>query len=136
MPLLGLVLGLIGLKKEPAGKGMAITGVIFNGLMIAGWVVLVMMLLGFGTAAVVSRAQPSHCLQDRARRAAWRRARPRWFADAKVGQAAPASLAQRAGTTYPCPTLACSPQKETPGIGQGGGSPVPDVSNHTKAGDR
>lgn len=46
-----------GLKKEPAGKGMALTGVILNGLMIAGWVMLVMLLLGvgmFGTAAAVN----------------------------------------------------------------------------------
>lgn len=57
VPLVGLVLGIAGLKKEPAGKGMAVTGVILNGLMIAGWVLLVMMLLGlgiFGTAAAVS----------------------------------------------------------------------------------
>lgn len=57
VPLLGLILGLIGLKKEPAGKGMAVTGVILNGLMITGWVLLVMLLLGvgmFGTAAAVN----------------------------------------------------------------------------------
>lgn len=36
---------------------MAVTGVILNGLMIAGWVMLVMLLLGvgmFGTAAAVN----------------------------------------------------------------------------------
>ena len=57
VPLLGLILGLIGLKKEPAGKGMSVTGVILNGLMITGWVLLVMLLLGvgmFGTATAVN----------------------------------------------------------------------------------
>lgn len=56
VPLLGLILGLVGVKKEPAGKGMAVTGIILNGLMIAGWVLLFVFLFSlgvWGTAATV-----------------------------------------------------------------------------------
>ncbi|GAB2713953.1 DUF4190 domain-containing protein [Arthrobacter bambusae] len=57
VPLLGLILGLVGIKKEPAGKGMAVTGIILNGLMIAGWVLLFVFLFSigvWGTAATVN----------------------------------------------------------------------------------
>ncbi|MFK4298588.1 hypothetical protein ABH924_003759 [Arthrobacter sp. GAS37] len=57
VPLLGLILGLVGIKKEPAGKGMAITGIILNGLMIAGWVFLIVLLFGgmiWGTTATIN----------------------------------------------------------------------------------
>lgn len=48
VPLLGLILGIVGIKKEPAGKGMAVTGIILNGLMIAGWVLLIVFLFTVG----------------------------------------------------------------------------------------
>ena len=41
LPLIGFVLGLVGLKKEPAGRGMAITGVVLSGLILAVWAVLI-----------------------------------------------------------------------------------------------
>ncbi|KZC93909.1 MULTISPECIES: hypothetical protein [Clavibacter] len=33
-PLIGLVFGVIGIRKEPAGRGFAITGLILNGLLL------------------------------------------------------------------------------------------------------
>ncbi|CAN01473.1 hypothetical protein [Clavibacter michiganensis] len=33
-PLIGLVFGIIGFRKEPAGRGFAITGLILNGLLL------------------------------------------------------------------------------------------------------
>ncbi|MBM7410605.1 hypothetical protein JOE38_000428 [Clavibacter michiganensis] len=33
-PLIGLVFGIIGIRKEPAGRGFAITGLILNGLLL------------------------------------------------------------------------------------------------------
>ncbi|MGG7465998.1 hypothetical protein [Plantibacter sp. YIM 135347] len=41
LPLVGLVLGILGAKREPAGRGMAVTGIILNGLFILGWTLLV-----------------------------------------------------------------------------------------------
>ena len=41
LPLIGFILGVVGLKKEPAGRGMAITGVVLSGLILAIWVVLI-----------------------------------------------------------------------------------------------
>ncbi|WP_368410564.1 DUF4190 domain-containing protein [Kocuria sp.] len=41
LPIIGFVLGLVGLKKEPAGRGMAITGVVLSGLILAIWAVLI-----------------------------------------------------------------------------------------------
>jgi len=50
VPLVGLILGFVGIRKEPAGRGMAITGLILNGIIIAGWVILflIMLLAGIG----------------------------------------------------------------------------------------
>lgn len=45
VPLVGLILGFLGLKRDPAGKGMAITGLILNGLMILGWALLVLIVV-------------------------------------------------------------------------------------------
>lgn len=53
-PIVGVVLGHMGLKREPAGRGMAIAGLVMNylsvALLIAG-VVLVMLLVFAGIAA-------------------------------------------------------------------------------------
>lgn len=46
LPLVGGILSLMGLRREPAGRGMAITGLVLNGLCLAGWVLLALM--GFG----------------------------------------------------------------------------------------
>ena len=45
VPIVGLVLGVIGLQREPAGRGMAIAGLILNGLMLVGWILIVLFVL-------------------------------------------------------------------------------------------
>lgn len=42
VPIVGLVLGIVGLRREPAGRGMAIAGLILNGLMLVGWILVVL----------------------------------------------------------------------------------------------
>ncbi|MGG7452422.1 DUF4190 domain-containing protein [Plantibacter auratus] len=59
LPVVGFVLGLMGLRREPAGRAMAITGVVLNGLFLLGWAALVVLwvfvmgglLAGVGSAA-------------------------------------------------------------------------------------
>jgi len=46
VPIVGLVLGIVGTRKEPAGKGMAIAGIIINGIMLVGWAILAFILVG------------------------------------------------------------------------------------------
>lgn len=48
VPLVGLVLGIVGLKKEPAGRGMAVAGLILNGLFVVGWLLLIVFVFGVG----------------------------------------------------------------------------------------
>ncbi|MDN5813663.1 MAG: DUF4190 domain-containing protein [Arthrobacter sp.] len=48
VPIVGLVLGIIGLQREPAGKGMAIAGLILNGLMLLGWLLLIAAIIFLG----------------------------------------------------------------------------------------
>jgi hypothetical protein len=43
VPIAGLVFGVIGIKREPAGRGMAIAGLILNGVMLIGWVLLIIL---------------------------------------------------------------------------------------------
>ncbi|WP_085528541.1 DUF4190 domain-containing protein [Kocuria massiliensis] len=57
LPIIGLILGLVGLRKEPAGRGMAITGVILSGLIVLGWVVIFLFLFGIIGGAAVSGTQ-------------------------------------------------------------------------------
>jgi hypothetical protein len=45
IPLAGLILGWLGLQNKPAGKGMAVTGLILNGLTLLGWVLLVLLVV-------------------------------------------------------------------------------------------
>ena len=47
VPVIGFILGLTALKSEPAGRGMAITGIVLNGLMLLGWIVFVGFILLF-----------------------------------------------------------------------------------------
>lgn len=54
LPIIGFVLGLVGLKKEPAGRGMAITGVVLSGLILAIWAILIFSgigLIGLGLSS-------------------------------------------------------------------------------------
>lgn len=54
VPIAGLILGFIGLRKEPDGKGFAITGVVLNGIMLLAWgvgvIVSVVLFLATGAA--------------------------------------------------------------------------------------
>ncbi|WP_285026658.1 DUF4190 domain-containing protein [Plantibacter sp. ME-Dv--P-122b] len=43
LPIVGFVLGLMGLRREPAGRAMAITGVVLNGLFLLVWAALVLL---------------------------------------------------------------------------------------------
>lgn len=40
MPIVGLVFGILGLKREPAGRTMAISGIVLNSICLALWLVL------------------------------------------------------------------------------------------------
>jgi hypothetical protein len=55
VPVIGFILGLTALKSEPAGRGMAITGIVLNGLMLLGWIVVVglflLFVVGIGAAS-------------------------------------------------------------------------------------
>jgi hypothetical protein len=52
-PGVGLVLGIMGARREPAGRGFAIAGIVLNVIALAGWVLAVLLVLFvFGVAAV------------------------------------------------------------------------------------
>lgn len=40
VPIVGLVFGILGAKREPAGRGMALAGMILNGVMLLGWILV------------------------------------------------------------------------------------------------
>ncbi|MGO2004495.1 MULTISPECIES: DUF4190 domain-containing protein [Micrococcaceae] len=48
VPIVGLVLGIIGLRREPAGRGMAIAGIIINSLTLLGWLLLIIFVVAIG----------------------------------------------------------------------------------------
>ena len=50
VPVIGLVLGIMALKREPASRTMAIWGVVLNGVMLAGTVIATLGALVFGLA--------------------------------------------------------------------------------------
>ena len=50
VPAAGLVLGILALKREPAGRTMAIWGIALNGVMLAGAVLITLVALAFGVA--------------------------------------------------------------------------------------
>ena len=49
-PVAGLVLGVMALRREPAGRTLAIWGIVLNGLMLAGAIVFTAIALVFGLA--------------------------------------------------------------------------------------
>ena len=53
VPIAGMVTGFMGLKREPAGKGFAVTGLILNGLCLIGWVIGVFVLVTLGSAFLI-----------------------------------------------------------------------------------
>lgn len=59
VPLVGLILGIIALKREPAGRAMSLTGIIVSAVMLLAWVAVVFFFIlfaigVFGTAATYS----------------------------------------------------------------------------------
>ncbi|SFR87900.1 protein of unknown function [Agromyces sp. CF514] len=50
VPAVGLVLGIMALKREPASRTMAIWGIVLNGVMLAGTVLVTFGALLFGLA--------------------------------------------------------------------------------------
>ncbi|KQX06587.1 MULTISPECIES: hypothetical protein [unclassified Leifsonia] len=49
-PVAGLVLGIMALRREPAGRTLAIWGIVLNGLMLAGVVLFTAITVVFGLA--------------------------------------------------------------------------------------
>ncbi|MGK9147811.1 DUF4190 domain-containing protein [Plantibacter flavus] len=43
LPVIGLVLGIMGARKEPAGRAMAVTGIVLNGVFVLVWAALVLL---------------------------------------------------------------------------------------------
>ena len=55
LPIVGLILGVMGLKREPAGRGMAIAGIAINAIILAFVVlslILFAILIGLGLLAI------------------------------------------------------------------------------------
>lgn len=50
VPIVGLVLGVMALKREPASRTMAIWGIVLNAVMLAGAVLVTLGALAFGLA--------------------------------------------------------------------------------------
>jgi hypothetical protein len=50
VPIVGLVLGIMALKREPASRTMAIWGIVLNAVMLAGAVLVSLGALAFGLA--------------------------------------------------------------------------------------
>ncbi|MDR2320427.1 MAG: DUF4190 domain-containing protein [Microbacterium sp.] len=48
VPIAALILGIAGLRKEPAGRGMAVTGVIISSLILVVWALIVVVILAVG----------------------------------------------------------------------------------------
>lgn len=59
VPVVGLILGIVGLRKEPAGRGMAIAGLVLNGLFVLGWalVIIFVFVIGIGAATTSTYQQ-------------------------------------------------------------------------------
>ncbi|MGR0320033.1 hypothetical protein [Agromyces sp. ZXT2-3] len=48
VPVAGLVLGILALRREPSARTMAIWGIVLNGVMLAGVVIATLAFLAFG----------------------------------------------------------------------------------------
>jgi hypothetical protein len=59
VPVVGFVLGIVGIRREPAGRGMAITGLVLNGLFVIGWalVIVLVFVIGLGAATTSTYQQ-------------------------------------------------------------------------------
>ena len=56
VPLIGLILGIVGVRKEPAGKGFAIGGIVLNALALLSWLLVVLLLFSAGVLALIFSA--------------------------------------------------------------------------------
>jgi len=56
VPLIGLILGILGVRREPAGRGMAIAGIIISALILLIWVVIIGLIVFAGIVAAGSAA--------------------------------------------------------------------------------
>lgn len=54
VPIVGFILGIVGLRREPTGRGMAVTGLILNGLFVVGWAIVVAFFVFAAIAASAS----------------------------------------------------------------------------------
>jgi hypothetical protein len=54
VPLVGFVLGIIGVRREPAGRGMAITGLVLNGLFVIAWALVIIFVFVIGIRAATT----------------------------------------------------------------------------------
>ncbi|MCO1338310.1 hypothetical protein BJH93_05285 [Kocuria polaris] len=52
VPLVGVIMGIIGLMKEPASKSVATWGIILNAVMMLGWLLLILFLVPLLAVAV------------------------------------------------------------------------------------
>ncbi|MEA5455743.1 DUF4190 domain-containing protein [Sinomonas sp. JGH33] len=59
-PTIGFILGLVGLRREPAGRGMAVAGIVLNGIMLLGWALLVLFVFGLFGALIGAGSAYSH----------------------------------------------------------------------------
>ncbi|MGO4679712.1 DUF4190 domain-containing protein [Microbacterium sp. 2MCAF23] len=48
VPIAALILGIAGLRKEPAGRGMAVAGVIISSLILLVWALILILFLAVG----------------------------------------------------------------------------------------
>ncbi|MCT1476765.1 DUF4190 domain-containing protein [Microbacterium sp. p3-SID336] len=55
VPILGLIFGIIGKRREPAGTTLAVWGIVLNAVVLVGWIVLLILLIVTGAFTVIFR---------------------------------------------------------------------------------
>lgn len=48
VPIIGLVLGVMGRRREPDARGFALAGIWINALLLVGWLIIALLVVGFG----------------------------------------------------------------------------------------
>jgi hypothetical protein len=56
IPIIGLILGITGIRNEPAGRGMAIAGIVLNGIVLSSWGILITVFLITGGIGIAGTA--------------------------------------------------------------------------------
>lgn len=54
VPIIGIIVGVIGLRREPAGRGFAIAGIWINAIVVAGWAIVAILIVGAVTVGLFS----------------------------------------------------------------------------------